>query len=316
MKKISVLLVFLLICSFCAVPSQAWAVYSEIVTSSKAEYDQFVAENELPTYFIHYEDLSFLGEFSSFEWWADRLDYIQYRLASSLGKRLCIFRISYEGEGLEMMKESDARNPDGKRTVPVPEKDLQYNASAVGIGPAVNDYGLCRIGKFLLRYSPLDGDLSSIIWYNDEQMLRYSLSPSSSAAEESEFFAKLLDAETFEETSKLLYDVTVLGQKFDSVLTTDNNANSKPVTDDGAVTDVPMDEGMVDVSTETAPLTDVAPTDGTTSGTPLTDGTDGETTDTPTAPAPFPWVWVIVPAGIVLIAAATAALVIRKKKKQ
>ena len=134
MKKISVLLVFLLICSFCSVPIQAWAIDAEIMTSSKAEYDQFVAENELPTYFIHYEDISFLGEFSSFEWWADRIYYIQYRLDSSLGKRLCTFRVSYEGNGpeLEMSKKSDAYNHDGKKNIPVPEKDLQYNASAVG----------------------------------------------------------------------------------------------------------------------------------------------------------------------------------------
>ncbi|MBP3300369.1 MAG: hypothetical protein J6M34_02545, partial [Clostridia bacterium] len=38
--------------------------------------------------------------------------------------------------------------------------------------------------------------------------------------------------------------------------------------------------------------------------------------DIPSAPAPFPWLWVIVPAGVVLIAAATAALVIRKKKSK
>ena len=38
--------------------------------------------------------------------------------------------------------------------------------------------------------------------------------------------------------------------------------------------------------------------------------------DIPAEPTPFPWLWVIVPAGVVLIAAATAALVIRKKKSE
>ena len=305
MKKISVLLVLLLICSFCAVPSQAWAVYSEIVTSSKAEYDQFVAENELPTYFIHYEDLSFLGEFSSFEWWADPLDYIKCDFASSHGKRLCTFQISYEGPGPahEMSKESDARNPDGKRTVPVPEKDLQYNASAVGIGPAVNDYGLCWIGKFLLRYSPIDGDLSSIIWYDDEKYVRYRLSPSSSAAEESEFFANLLDAETFEETAMLLYDLTVHGKKVDPNLfnkqTTSTNSSAIVDSSSDSTADAPSTDG-----------TDVLPTDGAET---LTD-TD---TNTPTDSAPFPWVWVALPVGVALVGGTlTIAILLRKKKKR
>ncbi|MBP3301473.1 MAG: hypothetical protein J6M34_08240 [Clostridia bacterium] len=112
----------------------------------------------------------------------------------------------------------------------------------------------------------------------------------------------------------------------DETTRTEDSDRSDGTTDGGAVTDVPTDEGVVDVSTETATLTDVPSTDGTAdapstdgnaSDAPLTDGTDAETadTDTPADPAPFPWVWVIVPAGVVLIAAATTALVIRKKKK-
>ena len=177
----------------------------------------------------------------------------------------------------------------------------------------------------------------SIVLPNKKRKVTITTSPQSALAEYPQicdgggFLAQLLSAETNEYCTSVLSraandaceEIYIPARyqqhpDFSTDSTVGRSSNSGYVT--------PTDEGTVDVSTETATLTDAAPTDGTddalstdgnASDAPLTDGTDAPPSDTPADPTPFPWVWVIVPAGVVLVGGGTAALLLlRKKKKQ
>ncbi|MBP3301495.1 MAG: hypothetical protein J6M34_08350 [Clostridia bacterium] len=323
MKKVIVtMLFFFFMASFLRL-TQGVGVPLQINVYSKEEYDRVVAELDLPDYMIYYEDIAFLGEFRSCARVAPREgspDVIEYTVFYGEEEHVPVgFRVL--GYDHFFYK--------GSRMTSFPSKNVSFNEDAVVEG-ALGSKKYYLMGEFLLAYSQVDGSLYSVSWLNKERGLLYELQNLPSKIPVEGFYADLFNAETFEKTAMLLYDLTVHGKKVDPTIYGDQTSSSgfstNSVSGNPAVTDLPTDEGMVDVSTETAPLTEAPPTDGTVdapstdgnaSDAPLIDGTDAETANTPADPAPFPWVWVIVPAGVVLIsAAATTALVINKKKKQ
>ena len=287
---------------------------------SMESYEKYVGETEMDRSFVPYEKLSFLGEFASFH---KGFPYYEYYFKAENGAQVWLelktgFIMQTHYLDNSWMLEVDP-----------PEQGSLLSLTA-GAREDVDYFKektcFCMVDgvQFIYTWNSRVEDmvLSEIRWYSIEKASTYTIHLNTSygdpvfteTAFESGFYAEITNLSTWPKARTRLMQATgdVLGDSEES--STDST------------TDLPADDETVDVSTETATLTDAAPTDGTvdtpsTDGNapdaPLTDGTDAASTDTPADPAPFPWVWVIVPAGVVLIAAAvTTALVINKKKKQ
>ena len=169
MKK-SVLFVMIFVLFFCCLCGSFYAEDLYVI-ESKEEYDRFLAETELPSGFVPYESISFLGEFQEFKWSDGYKEYYNYSVKCP------------EKEGFHTiycyLESSPVVGRGDSAILSLPEKgDLQNLPLSGGEGPFdwANYY---QIGDFYYRYTCNGVEfckLRSMDWYNADKSLQFSIS--------------------------------------------------------------------------------------------------------------------------------------------